>query len=155
MMIEPMPIRPPRRSQDATREERLEVLRMLEAGAITAEDAARLLEALDRTAQPPGAYQAGGDPIGRHATDPSESGHGPARHVRIRVSEGEGESARTRVNLMLPLTAIDVGLGIAERFAPDYFDDTDGLRKAIAAARPGPIIDVEGDDGERVQISIE
>ena len=40
-MIEPMPIRSPRRNQDAIREERLEVLRMLEAGAITADDAPR------------------------------------------------------------------------------------------------------------------
>ena len=144
-MADPFPLRSGRRANEASaKEERLEVLRMLEGGAITADDAARLLDALDsgdRAAAPP-FPDVPPPPLGK-----------PARHVRIQVSEGD--SGRSRVNLMLPLAAIDVGLGIAERFAPEYIEDTEGLRKAITAASPGPIIDVEGEDGQRVQISVE
>ena len=149
-MADPFPVRSGRRASDASaKEERLEVLRMLEGGAITADDAARLLEALDsadRAFAPPAALPS-------YPDDPAPPGGKPARHVRIQVSEGD--NGRSRVNLMLPLAAIDVGLGIAERFAPDYFDNHDGLRKAIASAGPGPIIDVEGEDGQRIQISVE
>ena len=146
-MADPFPLRPPLRAADAAKEERLEVLRMLEAGAITADDAARLLDALDgpdRPSAPPASFfpDAQTEPVAPRA-----------RHVRIRV--GDGGSGRNRVNLTLPLAAIDVGLGIAERFAPSYIEDTEALRKAITAAAPGPIIDVEGEDGERVQISVE
>jgi len=143
-MADPFPFRSGRRANDASaKEERLEVLRMLEGGAITADDAARLLEALD------GADRA----FAPYPDDPPQPAGKPARHVRIQVSEGD--SGRSRVNLTLPLAAIDVGLGIAERFAPEYIEDTEGLRKAITAASPGPIIDVEGEDGQRVQISVE
>src|SRR5215210_6247853 len=64
-MVEPGPLPPPsphrgegsfpiRSSQrDQMREERLEILRLLEAGTITADEAATLLDALDRAALPP------------------------------------------------------------------------------------------------------
>ncbi len=148
-MVNPLPLRPQRRSADASaREERLEVLRMLESGAITADDADRLLDALDRAASPPPPPP----PPPPLPDDPSQPG-GPARQVRIRVSDGD--SGRSRVNLILPLGAIDAGLGIAARFAPDYFDDPEALRKAIFSAGRGPLIDVEGDDGERVEVIVE
>src|SRR5215204_166435 len=47
----PVPIRSSQRDQ--LREERLEILRLLEAGTITAEEAATLLDAIDRVVVPP------------------------------------------------------------------------------------------------------
>ena len=52
-MVEPIPIRSSQREQ--IREERLEILRLLEAGTVTAEEAATLLEALDRATATPAA----------------------------------------------------------------------------------------------------
>ena len=49
-MVEPVLIRSSQRDQ--LREERLEILRLLEAGTITADEAATLLDALDRASLP-------------------------------------------------------------------------------------------------------
>ena len=51
-MVESVPV-PIRSSQrDQMREERLEILRLLEAGTVTADEAATLLDALDRATLP-------------------------------------------------------------------------------------------------------
>ena len=50
LMVEPVPFRSSQRDQ--LREERLEILHLLEASTITAEEAATLLDALDRAALP-------------------------------------------------------------------------------------------------------
>src|SRR5215213_971760 len=72
-MVEPVPLRSSQRDQ--MREERLEILHLLEAGTITADEAATLLEALDRATLPP---PTSGPPAARNAE---------ARLVRIRVTE--------------------------------------------------------------------
>ena len=87
-MVEPVLIRSSQRDQ--LREERLEILRLLEAGAITADEAATLLDALDRASFPPRtadrrvcaaprrAWCASGSPTvrpdARWSTSPSRSG---------------------------------------------------------------------------------
>src|SRR5688572_14250126 len=84
LMVEPVPIRPSQRDQ--MREERLEVLRLLEAGGITADEAATLLDALDRAFPPP----------------PSRAApRGPeVRQVRIRVTDST--NGKVMVNLAFP-----------------------------------------------------
>lgn len=137
-MTDTQPIRSLRRDTGA-KDERLEVLRLLESGTITAEEAAHLLDALDRPDRTP---ILPGDP-----TIPID---GPARHIRIRVSEG----GQNRVNVTLPVRLLDAGFSIARRFAPDRIGDAAALREAILHGVRGPILDVQ-DGGERVEITVE
>lgn len=128
---------------DATRDERLEVLRLLESGAITADETAALLDALDRSER----ADRGGE---RGEPWPRPYGGGPKR-LRLRVSDASG---KPKVNLVLPMGLLEAGLGIARRFAPDYVADATAMKDVLRDGFRGPLLDVE-DDGERVEIVVE
>lgn len=145
-MGDTVPGRSPRR--DPVHEERLEILNLLGAGEITADEAATLLDALDRSA-PRGN---GNDPPSVASGDGTDPVGGRARQVRIRVSDGA--TGRTTVNLALPLGLIDAGLGIARRLAPERVADAEAIRESIATGFRGSLLDVH-DSEERVEIIIE
>ena len=139
-MVDPVPLRPSRRDQ--TREERLEVLRLLEGGTITADEAAALLDALDRA-----------DRAAAPPTDGVASPRGPqARQVRIRVTDSK--TGRATVNLAFPLGLIKSGLDIAGQFVPEYLPKADAIRESISAGFRGALVDVD-DGGQRVEIIAE
>ena len=137
---------PPRGARrDPARDERLEILRMVESGVITAEEGIQLIDALDQAARPGG----GGsdDP-----TRPIAGRNAGTRHVRVRVSDRA--TNRQKVNLVLPLGLIDAGLNVARRLAPDRIGDAEHLRDSIAGGFRGPLLDIE-DGGDRVEIVVE
>lgn len=126
---------------DGAAEERLQVLRMVEAGTLTAEEAASLLEALDRTT--PATPQ------------PRSDGPTPtprARLLRIRVTEGGGP--RPTVNIAVPLGLIETGLSMAQQHLPHYLGDTAQIREAILGGTLGHIIDIH-DDEDHVEVIVE
>lgn len=131
------PIRSSQRDQ--MREERLEILRLLEAGTITADEAATLLDALDRVALPPN--------NGSAALRSAE-----ARLVRIRVTDST--TGRAVVNLAFPLGLIKSGLDIAGQFVPEYLPKVDAIRESVTAGFRGPLVDID-DGGQRVEIIAE
>lgn len=138
-MVEPIPIRSTQRDQ--VREERLEILHMLAAGTITAEEAATLLEALDRSVAPP---------------PPPAPGTAPrapeARQVRIRVTDST--NGKAMVNLAFPLGLIKSGLDIAGQFVPEYLPKAEAIRESVSGGFRGALVDV--DDGtQRVEIIAE
>jgi len=137
-MVEPVSIRSSQRDQ--LREERLEILRLLEGGAITADEAATLLDALDRASLPP---PNNGSTSLRSAE---------ARLIRIRVTESE--TGRVVVNLAFPLGLIKSGLDIAGQFVPEYLPKVDAIRESVTAGFRGPLVDVD-DGGQRVEIIAE
>ncbi|MGH2559967.1 MAG: SHOCT-like domain-containing protein [Thermomicrobiales bacterium] len=141
-MSDTTPIRGSRR--DNTGDERLEILRLVEEGAINADEASRLLDALSASDRGPGG------PTG--TTPPDASGRTGGRHVRIRVSDSQ--SGKSRVNLVLPLGLLDAGLGVARRFAPDRFSDVGFIRESLLSGAVGPLLDID-ENGERVQIIVE
>ena len=128
---------------DSTRDERLEVLRLLESGAITADETAALLDALDRSERTDRGGERG-DPWPRAVA-------GDAKRLRLRVSDASGKA---KVNLVLPMGLLDAGLGIARRFAPDQAADATAMRDAMREGFRGPLLDVD-DNGERVEIVVE
>ena len=133
----------PRNRRDLTREERLEILRLVEEGSVTADEAAALLDALDRADR-----QA--SPFKDEPARPASSGVG---QVRIRVTDSA--SGRAKVNLALPLGLIDAGLGIARRFAPGRVGDAEAIRDSVASGGfRGPLLDID-EGGERVEIIVE
>src|SRR5690349_9496654 len=114
-MVEPIPLRSSPRSQ--MHEERLEILRLLEAGDVTVEEAATLLEALDRAVPPPNGPSAGQRSIEAHL-------------VRIRVTDSD--SGKATVNLAFPLGLIKSGLDIAGQFVPEYLPKVEAIRESVS-----------------------
>lgn len=127
---------------DGGMDERLEILRMVEAQVVTADEAATLLEALDRPGLGPGR-----DP--RAAEGETRRGGGV---IRIRVTETG--SSKPTVNIALPLKLIDAGLSIAEQFVPEYLPKASDLREAVLSGMRGSIMDIQDEDNH-VEILVE
>ena len=134
----PVPIRSSQRDQ--VREERLEILRLLESGTITTDEAATLLDALDCGSLPSPNSEA----TRLHSAE--------ARLVRIRVTDST--TGRAVVNLAFPLGLIKSGLDIAGQFVPEYLPKVDAIRESVTAGFRGPLVDVD-DGGQRVEIIAE
>lgn len=118
-------------------EERLKILQMLEEGKITAEEAAALLRAIGQKTGPSG---------------PAPRGEG--RMFRVRVTDRG--SGKNKVNITIPLQLVQVGLRIAERFAPEAGVDWQGMAEAITGGAFGKIVEIEDEeDDERVEIYVE
>ena len=124
----------------ATAEERLEILKMVQAGQISAEDGARLLEALQESEK----ARPDAEPPGR-AKQP--------RRLRVRVSDLH--TGRSKVNIDLPWNLISIGMHMGARFAPEEID-LEEVMQAMQAGTEGKIVDVEhAEDSERVEIFVE
>lgn len=121
------------------KEERMQILKMVEAGTISAEEGAKLLAALEEGATK------------REQSAPA----GQARWMRIRVTDLK--SGRTKANVSLPMGLVNFGMKMGARFAPQMEDiDIDEVVQAVKQGAQGQIIEVEDEeDGERVQIYIE
>lgn len=118
-------------------EERMQILKMLEAGQITAQEAAKLLEALEASTR--------GEP------ERSEE----ANWFRVRVTDTR--TGRSKVNVNIPIGLVNLGLKIGAHFAPDIEDmDFEEVIEAIRSGVQGRIVDVEDEEeGERVEIFVE
>lgn len=140
----------PRASRrEVAKEERLEVLRLLEEGGIDADEAAALLEALDRSDR---AEQAGrgSEPTEDLVFPPPAGDRG--RVVRIRITESHAD--KPMVNLAVPLGLVQTGLDIASQFRPEYMPSVEAIRESAVAGFRGHILDID-DNGDRVEIVIE
>ena len=122
-------------------DERLRILKMVEEGKLSPEDAARLLEALKAPETPSSGF--------------SRKEGGP-RWLRIRVEEEDG----TKVNVNLPLRLVKVALKVAQRYGGLDDEATEeilaALEEAIAEGESGRIVEVvDEEDGDRVEIYLE
>lgn len=133
----------------ANPEERLKILQLLQEGKITADQAARLLEALETSAS-----QAKGAP--RPPVPPAPpSPAGGGRWLRVRVTDTD--TGKTRVNVRLPLNLVASGIRMGMRFAPEIEGlDVNELMAFIQSGESGHLVDVYDDeDGEHVEVYIE
>ena len=123
-------------------EERLQILRMFEERKITAEEAAKLLEALDA----PSARSAGPQPGTR------------ARWLRVRVTDKA--SGRPKVNVNIPVSAV-LALGkLGNRFGFSFLEkeglDLEDVVEAIKNGAEGKIVDVDDENSrDRVEVIVE
>jgi hypothetical protein len=119
----------------ATVEERLRVLKLLEAGKISVSEAEKLLAALGAGRKPP----------------PARS----ARTLRIRISDAV--TGRVKTNVSVPASLVDTIVAAVGRFAPGIEgDQAQLLLAALRDGQVGKILDVVDEaDGERVEIFIE
>jgi len=120
-------------------EERIQILKMLESGQITAEEAARLLEAI----------------AGSSSKQPPEEQAGGPRWFRVRVTDLA--TGRSKVNVNLPMGLVNVGLRMGANFAPKVAGvDAEQILDAIRSGVVGKIAEIEdNDDGERIEIFVE
>ncbi len=132
----------------ATSEERLKILKMVQEGKITADQAAAIIETLEESSQSQ-----------RQASRPEPPATPPASkssrwfHVRI-TDSGSG---RTRVNVRLPVSLVNAGIKMGARFAPEVQGmDMEQLVEFINSGEVGQIVDVNNEeDGEHVEVYIE
>ena len=122
-------------------EDRMMILKMLQEGKIDADQAAKLLEALE---------------VGK-AEDKKESAkeERSGRWFRIRVSDSITGSQKT--NIRIPMGLMNAGFRIGAQFSPDLANvNSDEIMTAIRAGKTGLIIDViDDEDNEQVEIFIE
>ena len=131
-------------------EERLQILRMLEEGKITPEEAAQLLEALRLSEN-----EAGNNGSGVQSVWESPR---KARWMRIEVRERSGD----RVHIKLPLVVVKAALRMGGHFAMAGFDSDElgpdvmsELEDALMEGEPGLLVDVVEEDGDHVHIFLE
>ncbi len=130
-----------------TTEERIRILQMVQDGKISAEEGARLLDALS----------AGSPAAGEKA---KTAGRLPkkllkGRWFRVRVSDVK--SGRSKATINIPLGLMEWGLQIGAQFAPEVADiNLSQLSEMLQQGDMGKIVDViDEEDGEHVEIFIE
>ena len=123
-------------------EERLQILKMIDEGKITAGEGAELLKALTKKSEKP-----------KKVTRKS------VRNSSLRVRVTNMETGKTKVNVNLPLSLMDAGLNIAAQFAPDEMQDQqmmESIKEAISQDMRGKIVDViDEDDKEHIEVFID
>jgi hypothetical protein len=112
-------------------DEKLKILHMIADGKISPEEGADLLKALNQEQKPTG----------------------NARWLVIRVHEPE--TGKVHVNVKLPLSLAGKMLKFVNRFTDDADIDLEEVYTAITTGEIGRVIDVDTDDGTRVEIWLE
>jgi hypothetical protein len=126
----------------ATTEERLQILKMIEEGKISAAEGAELLRALDTKGE---------------RSQPMEpmKGSSAPRWFRVRITDVQ--SGRNKVNVNIPMGLVNVGIKMGARFAPELEGaQLDSIMEAVRSGQLGKIMDItDEEDGERVEIFVE
>lgn len=118
-------------------EERMQILKMLEAGQISAREAADLLHALEKPKAPP---------------QPSAL---RGKWMRVRVTDIA--SGKVKVNVNVPMSLVDVAIRMGARFTPKTENvDPQEILEAIRSGETGKLVDVEDlEGGEHVEIYVD
>ncbi len=121
-----------------TSEERMRILKMIADKQISAEEGARLFEAL----------RSGG--AGQGSDEPAK-----VRWLRVRVTDRV--TGKSKLNVNIPVGLLDVGLKMGARFAPEMAGmDLSAVQAAIKGGMQGKIIELDDEqDDERVEIFVE
>lgn len=126
-----------------TNEERMRILNMVETGKLTPEEAARMLSALG---------QAGGAESAARQSGPR------ARFLRIHIEDPKQGRPGGRVNVRLPIAVVGALTKVVDRYAPPESlqgVDISELWRAIEKGEIGRLVDIHGEDGEIVEITLE
>jgi hypothetical protein len=127
----------------ASMEERLKVLKMVQEGKLSADQASELLSMLDAPST-----KAPVAPL-----MPPAPGRG--KFLRVRVTDST--NGRVRVNVRLPVSMVNAGMKMGMRFTPEVEGlNIEDLAQFIASGEVGQIVDVMDEvDGEHVEVFIE
>lgn len=122
-----------------TAEERMRILNMIQEGRVTAEEGARLLEAL-----------------GNHGkTAPSAHTRHIHDHRQLHVRITDLATGKTKVDVNVPMSLVHVGIKLGARFMPDSVD-FDGIMETVREGASGQIVDMEdAASGEHIEVWVE
>lgn len=125
-------------------EEKMMILKMVQDGKISANEAAILLESLDSGSK---------KKEDKKQSDESRKTEGKF----FRVSITDTTTGKSRANIRMPLSVMGIGMRFGAHFAPQIDGvESEQLMDAIRNGQVGKIIDVfDDDDGEHVEIYIE
>jgi hypothetical protein len=117
-------------------EDRKRILAMLAEGKITADEAERLISALDRAPLPAGT--------------PASRANGAPRYLRVEVDANQRESGPTKVNIRVPMTLLRAGVRLSALLPP-------GAREEVnaAMARKGVNFDINQLKPENLEALVE
>lgn len=121
--------------------ERLKVLKMVQEGKISAEDAIKLLETLERSSV--------SDP--RSAAGDNIAG----KWFRVRVTDLQ--TGRNKVNVRLPMAIVRTGMKMGVKFSPQLDGiESDKLMSLLQDGRLGEVLDVVNhEENEHIEVFIE
>jgi hypothetical protein len=122
----------------ATSDERMKILTMIGENKISAEEGARLLQALQQGSK-------------RNADERPRD----PRWLRVKVTDTRLN--KPKVNINLPMSLVNVGIKLGARFIPaDKEADFAGVLQAIRSGATGKVFEYEDrDDAEKVEIWVE
>jgi hypothetical protein len=119
------------------------ILRLVEEGALTADEADEILSTL--AGETPRATAGTTAAPASGAMDDTTSDPDRAGHLRVEITE----RGRRVVNLRVPVSVASFAAG----FVPGLPDEaSERIRTSIRAGLRGPIVDIATDDGDRVLI---
>ncbi len=123
----------------STSDERMRILKMIADKQITAEEGARLLEALRSS-----------ESDARDQLEPSRS-----RWLHVRVTDRT--TGKTKTNINVPVGLVDLGLKMGARFSPEMAGlDVPTISGMLKSGYQGKIVDVDDEAGnERVEVFVE
>jgi len=145
-------------------QERLNILRMVEEGKISASEAASLLSAMTQEGKPtipdnpPMTSDAPPAPETPKVSEPQmerlPSSAGP-RWFRVRVTNLA--NGRPKATINLPIGLVSWGMRIGARYAPEINEfDFNELSQMLQSGAEGKLIDViDEEDGEHVEIFVD
>ena len=119
-------------------EEKMEILKMVEEGKITSKDGIDLLNALDE----------------KEKEIPIRT----SKWLKIRVYD---PNDKTKVNVNIPIALVDIGLKVATKMSTELKEsnlesiDFNEIVQAIKDGAEGKIVDIESENGEKVEIIVE
>ena len=121
-------------------EDRMMILKMLQEGKVNADQAAKLLEALEA-----------GKPVNPKVENEEKSG----KWFRVRVTDAITGIQKT--NIRIPIGLVNAGFRIGAQYSPEFAHmDSNDLMNLIKSGKTGLIIDViDDEDDEHVEIFIE
>ena len=120
--------------------EKLQILKMVQEGKVTVDEASKLLDAIEK-------------PI----LDDLDSNNNKAKWLKIRIKDEDS----SKVNVTLPISLINLGLKLGSKFSPELKasglseDELNEVFTAIKNGETGKIIDIQGENGETVEVTIE
>jgi len=120
-------------------DEKMMILKMLEDGKISADEAAKLLSTIDES------------PSKKKKHAHTSSG----KYLRVRITDVS--SNKVRANIQVPVNVLKMGNMFGARFASKIEGiETDDLMRKIEDGELGKIVDIfDEEDGEHVEVFIE
>jgi len=125
----------------ANSEERLQILKMIEEGKISASEGAELLRTLSQNSR-------------TQSAEPQKGASAP-RWFRVRVTDLA--TGRDKINVNIPMGLVNVGVRMGARFVPEMEGvEFQQVMQAIRSGQQGKVFDLTNDEeGERVEIFVE